>query len=1001
MAHDPIDLAKTVLRRKRSDGGTNFDEPVMDPMGGAAMPIVPQADAQESAYDRAMKKVASAVGSVGENVIAPIGRGLSAVGQEYSKNLREHSDSARALADQARRDASGERGWSGRLLSPFESANAMLGTGFAPLSAAASTLGHGATKLTGNPGFGQRVEFASGFLDPSHVGMAKGALLKGAKVAEDVAPYAAMFLPVKRTDPNLPIADTMRAEGRAPEEIRSQTGIHFGPENYFGSYELESPLPDQYGRYQRYGEMPETPQPRPFKEISDEGLTLSRAPEKDIGVTPTSSIQAYDVVHPELLKDFPELQDVIFDVKVHPMYEGHGYYAMMGEDHYQPKVYVRAKDEEQARSIVAHELQHFVSDKGGLEQGSSPESFEKFNIKSEPSLVKFFEQEVSSAQNIVIKAQEEKNAYVEPMLRDHAEFYGIDPNTPNGRLSLDNFRDDLERSWELRLYQSDPAKFEEIARADYINKNIKEPFDMYQHIYGEALARATQDRLLFSAEERAQTPIRFTRPTYGPDGEPTILNSVPENALFSDMQLSKARTSYEDPYYSISQPSMPSMSVAPAGNLNFQASELALKGPEKQTVQSFLDQIKNRPGFTRDSIEELAAKFPDKNAVVTKADFESALPQSKYSKQDLKNANKDAEYDEHLMDEAHDAVMEDLNSVYEEVLKDHYRISPTPENVQAVRNWEAGEITISDLPQELQNAVLRNTPKRMTPETYFSSLTEETTATRIEDTYHQFYEQQYDIVPGQAPKNYQYETYQRLVKSPEKNDNYFEFAITHPDQKQTYKHYPEFESENGNPVSHVRGNFLPEGGEIIVGKKEDPSKPKIFWGNSLYKTKPNSMVIEEIQADIQKVQGKEQTGVTRHSHGVAFKAAIQHAIEGGAKTVYMPTSGPIATVRGKDPKQFKSIYDEQIVKEGINPLREIPGVSVKKVADGAYWEIDFTPEAADYILKGKGQRTPGFKTGGVVQRALDISRFGTDAVQSAVNKARQHRRRPETPRSKQ
>jgi hypothetical protein len=101
-----------------------------------------------------------------------------------------------------------------------------------------------------------------------------------------------------------------------------------------------------------------------------------------------------------------------------------------------------------------------------------------------------------------------------------------------------------------------------------------------------------------------------------------------------------------------------------------------------------------------------------------------------------------------------------------------------------------------------------------------------------------------------------------------------------------------------------------------------------------------------------------------------FKAAVQHALEGGAMTVYMPTAKTIADVRGKAPSAYAPIYDQQIVKEGINPLKKIKGVTVSEMFDDegnhVMNRIDFTPEAADYILKGEGQKLPGYKIGGRV-----------------------------------
>jgi hypothetical protein len=101
-----------------------------------------------------------------------------------------------------------------------------------------------------------------------------------------------------------------------------------------------------------------------------------------------------------------------------------------------------------------------------------------------------------------------------------------------------------------------------------------------------------------------------------------------------------------------------------------------------------------------------------------------------------------------------------------------------------------------------------------------------------------------------------------------------------------------------------------------------------------------------------------------------FKAAVQDALERGADTVYMPTAVPIAAVRGKMPKDYASIYDQQVVKEGLNPLKKIPGVTVTPIESKGkttYYEINFTPEAKEYILEGPGQLAPGYADGGAVE----------------------------------
>jgi hypothetical protein len=196
-----------------------------------------------------------------------------------------------------------------------------------------------------------------------------------------------------------------------------------------------------------------------------------------------------------------------------------------------------------------------------------------------------------------------------------------------------------------------------------------------------------------------------------------------------------------------------------------------------------------------------------------------------------------------------------------------------------------------------------------------------------------------------------------------------------------YKHYPGHEGEEGL-IGHVRGTFIPadapdEARQLIQPRLS--SDEKIF-------AKPNSMVIEEIQSDAQK--GKAQSGALRQAHGTVFKAAIQHALENGADTVYYPTAKPISAVRLKESSAYAPIYDQQILKEGLKPLLKIPGVDSRKIGD-AYYEINFTPEAKEFILKGEGQAAPGYAEGGLVGDPLTTyDPFQVDDIMNTIDAPR-------------
>ena len=537
------------------DGGA-----VYDAMGNVSIPAATDPDAKEGLYDTAMKKI----GAAGKAVVDPVASAIETVSNDYRKNLAQHSESAAALQSQANKDSSGERGWQGRLLAPLQSANAMMGTAFAPLSAAATSVGNAATYLTGNPGFGQKAEFLAGFADPSHIGLAKVGAMKAAKVAEDFAPYSAMFVPVARADPALVTAKQMLAEGKAADEIKSSTGIHFGPESHFGSYELKSNAPDEFGRYPREGEMPLNAESRPMKEISDEGMVMTRDQANDIPLSQNQAIESYTFEHPELAKQFPELAGAYQDIKVHPDFGPEGaFYANeeIAPGQFGPKLEVRASSVEEARSVAAHELQHFVAEKGGLEQGANPEDY---------NLIDFHSHIFNEAKGEINKVQNERAVFAESVVEKYAEMYNIDPNSTMGMMELNQIRHDAETQWLQNLKKTDPERTKEIERAMYIQQRVDTPYKMYQHMYGEALARATQDRLNIPKENRDQTPLTFNYNEYQGKGQPDILTPIPERNLFSNKDYSDYRDANSGFVYSTPEPTVAQSRSSPQREKNFE-----------------------------------------------------------------------------------------------------------------------------------------------------------------------------------------------------------------------------------------------------------------------------------------------------------------------------------------------------------------------------------------------------------------------------------------------
>jgi hypothetical protein len=427
----------------------------------------------------------------------------------------------------------------------------------------------------------------------------------------------------------------------------------------------------------------------------------------------------------------------------------------------------------------------------------------------------------------------------------------------------------------------------------------------------------------------------------------------------------------------VPQAAKPMYVVQPQGNLNFKPIARAeiLKGPEAQTPENFLNQLRGKPGMTQEGFDDLAKRYQglEPNTRMTKAEFEQNIPASQYNKVDLVNSAESA--DAHLLQQAEDMVMEDRFNIYEGML-DRLGARPTRENLTLLDEYHNNNLPFEQLTPDLQRGLTRveaTTPDRMN---VLDDIFAEERQNAVNNTFETLREQDY-AYSGLEPGGYAYKDYQRLLVNPKATDDgYFEIGVSHPDQMSGYKHYPGHEGDEGL-IGHVRGTFIP------ADAADDARRLfSIRLNDEKILAKPNSMIIEEIQSDAQK--GKAQSGALRQAHGTMFKAAIQHALENGVDTVYYPTAKTIGGVRLTESSKYAPIYDQQIVKEGLKPLLKIPGVDSNKISD-AYYEINFTPEAKDFILKGEGQAAPGYAEGGSVS-AYDP--FQVDEIMNTINAPR-------------
>jgi hypothetical protein len=383
--------------------------------------------------------------------------------------------------------------------------------------------------------------------------------------------------------------------------------------------------------------------------------------------------------------------------------------------------------------------------------------------------------------------------------------------------------------------------------------------------------------------------------------------------------------------------------VKPEGNLNFTPNIRTdmLKGPETQTVSSLLNQLPGIPGLTASGLEHGLTQLRalDPNQTMLKGALEDQLSPSRYEKVDL--MGKSDGNIEHFFDVA-------IENVSPNEALDAMGI---PRRLHAdIQDFLGLGDNIDKLSPDVISPELRTYLERN------GMFDRDLLEANIYDAMHNLaYEQARDLAEAEGPGR-GYQDVQRLIEPDFTEDTYFEIGVKDPRYEGKYRHY---EGAPAGTIGHVRGSFLPEpymDERVQIGSSPD------FGIND-----PGAMLIEEIQSDANK--GAKQTGPLHQVHGVLFKAAIQHALENGAKTVYMPTALPIADVRGKPTSAYSPIYDQQIVKEGIGPLKKIPGVIVTDMFDDAgenkmMHKIDFTSEAIERILRGEGQKLPGYKIGG-------------------------------------
>ena len=273
--------------------------------------------------------------------------------------------------------------------------------------------------------------------------------------------------------------------------------------------------------------------------------------------------------------------------------------------------------------------------------------------------------------------------------------------------------------------------------------------------------------------------------------------------------------------------------VKPEGNLNFTpfAAVENLKGPDIQTVGSFVNQIKGKPGVTAAGLEEGLAKlqYIDPEAKVSKEWFESQITPSKFEKVDLRGA---ASSDiEHYIDLAYDHVSPE----------DTFRWIGAPDSLLS----QLDEVYQGDIGFNEASPAVRKWIESSGGIDNFRDNVEEAHSNLIHDRALQLRADDAEIIDGSG-----YSQAQRLIEpdfteseTPGSPGSYFELGVAHPGYTKSYRHY---DSAPQGTVGHIRGSFLPEpymDDAVSIGVGD----------RSVRVNDPGAMLIEEIQSDANKV----------------------------------------------------------------------------------------------------------------------------------------------------
>jgi len=159
------------------------------------------------------------------------------------------------------------------------------------------------------------------------------------------------------------------------------------------------------------------------------------------------------------------------------------------EPGFPPTIDARGQDQDQAGSIALHETQHLAQANEGFSPGANP---------LDPELINAHRAMYNNANNQYDRITGHADNYVNGQLMRQ----GFNPNDADH--VMDPRFQDAQRAAYDKWAAENPNASKELLKSHYQAFNIRSPQDFYEHNFGEAMARAAQERQHWPMEMRRQ-----------------------------------------------------------------------------------------------------------------------------------------------------------------------------------------------------------------------------------------------------------------------------------------------------------------------------------------------------------------------------------------------------------------------------------------------------------------------------------------------------------------